>query len=80
MNIQVNLYAAARHAVGQESVSVNAESLNELRVNLITAFPALETIVPQCSLLVDGLSYGREADTPLAEGVRIDVMPPFSGG
>lgn len=80
MNIQVNLYAAARHAVGQESVIINADSLNELRTNLITAFPALTTIVPQCSFLVDGLSHGRDSDTPLGEGVRIDVMPPFSGG
>jgi sulfur-carrier protein len=80
MNIQVNLYAAARHAVGVDNVTINAESLNELRANLITAFPALATIVPQCSFLVDGLSYGRDSDTPLAEGVRIDVMPPFSGG
>jgi sulfur-carrier protein len=80
MNIQVNLYAAARHAVGQESVTIDASSLNDLRAKLMSTFPELATIVPQCSFLVDGLSHGRDADVQLAPGVRIDVMPPFSGG
>ncbi len=80
MNIDINLYAAARHAVGKDCVSVDAESLHELRTNLITAFPELEKIVPQCSFLVNGLSFGRDADTLFSPGARIDVMPPFSGG
>lgn len=80
MNLTVNLYAAAKHAAGQDSVMITATSLQELREKLIEEIPALEKIVPQCSFLIDGLSYGREADTTITEGVRIDVMPPFSGG
>jgi len=80
MNITVNLYAAARHAVGLESVTITATTLQEVRQALVTDFPPLERIVPQCSFLVDGLSYGRDGDAELIEGARVDVMPPFSGG
>jgi molybdopterin converting factor small subunit len=80
MIITVNLYAAAKHAANRDSVSVEATTLNELRGQLVEVIPALTSIVPQCSFLIDGLSYGRDTDTALTEGVRVDVMPPFSGG
>lgn len=80
MTITVNLYAAARHAAQRDSVTVDATTLSELRSQLVTDIPALASIVPQCSFLIDGLSYGRDSDADLSEGVRIDVMPPFSGG
>lgn len=80
MNITVNLYAAARHAAQCESVTVSAATLNELRQALVTQLPALEPIIPQCSMLVDGHSYGRDGDTELVTDARVDVMPPFSGG
>jgi sulfur-carrier protein len=80
MTVTVNLYAAAKHAADRSSVSVEASTLSELRSQLIADIPSLASIVPQCSFLVDGLSYGRESDAPLTDGVRVDVMPPFSGG
>jgi molybdopterin converting factor small subunit len=80
MIINVNLYAAAKHAAKLDSVSVEARTLNELRSQLVTDIPALAPIVPQCSFLIDGLSYGRDTDAPLTDGIRVDVMPPFSGG
>lgn len=78
--VQVNLFAAARHAAGKQQVSVEAETLEDLRAALIAHSPELATIVPQCSLLIDGLSYGRGENAPIPEGARVDVLPPFSGG
>ncbi len=80
MTITVNLFAASRHAAQCESVTVEATTLNELRQALVIQIPALESIIPQCSMLVDGHSFGRDGDSELAEGARVDVMPPFSGG
>ena len=80
MTITVNLFAAARHAAQCESVTVEATTLNQLRQALVIQVPALESIIPQCSMLVDGHSFGRDGDSELAEGARVDVMPPFSGG
>lgn len=80
MTVTVNLYAAARHAAQRDSVTLDATTLGQLRDQLIAQIPELASIVPQCSFLVDGLSYGRDSDAELIDGVRIDVMPPFSGG
>lgn len=80
MTITVNLYAAAKHAAQQDSVTIEATTLADLRSQLVTQIPALAGIVPQCSFLVDGLSYGRDSDVDLVAGNRVDVMPPFSGG
>lgn len=80
MTVTVNLYAAARHAAQRDSVTLDATTLGQLRDQLIAEIPELASIVPQCSFLVDGLSYGRDSDADLVDGVRIDVMPPFSGG
>lgn len=80
MTVIVNFYAAARHAAQRDSVTVNASTLDQLRNQLIAEIPELASIVPQCSFLVDGLSFGRDSDTDLMDGVRVDVMPPFSGG
>jgi molybdopterin converting factor small subunit len=66
MSITVNLYAAARHAAKQRSLSVEASTLVQLKA--------------QCSLIVDGHSFGKDGDCQINSDQRIDVMPPFSGG
>ncbi len=80
MNVTVNLFAAARHAAQRDSVTMDATTLNELRLLLVKQFPALVRVIPQCSMLVDGLSFGIDGDIELVDGARVDVMPPFSGG
>ena len=80
MSITVNLYAAARHAAKQNSLTVEAASLVELKVELIQQIPGLASVIPQCSFIVDGHSFGRSGDCDIYAGQHIDVMPPFSGG
>ena len=80
MSITVNLYAAARHAAHQSSLSVEASTLVHLRAALISHSPDLATVLPQCSLIVDGHSFGKDGDCQINSDQRIDVMPPFSGG
>lgn len=50
-----------------------------------SAAPSLETVLPRCSFLVDGVRARAEASatTPAAVlrgGETVDVLPPFAGG
>ena len=80
MSIKVNLYAAARHAAKQSSLSVEATTLVQLKSELISQAPDLAAVLPQCSLIVDGHSFGKDGDCQINSDQKIDVMPPFSGG
>jgi molybdopterin synthase sulfur carrier subunit len=80
VSITANLYAAARHAAKQSSLSVEAGTLAELKAGLIEQVPDLTLVIPQCSFIVDGHSFGKDGDCEVNADQRIDVMPPFSGG
>ena len=80
MSITVNLYAAARQAAQQSSVTIEATALTEAKAELIRQFPELTSIIPQCSFIVNGHSFGISGDCDLNSEHVIDVMPPFSGG
>jgi len=80
LNITVNLYAAAKHAAKKSSLTVEADTLAQLKSELINRVPDLAAVIPQCSFIVDGHSFGKDGDCEVNAGQRIDVMPPFSGG
>jgi molybdopterin converting factor small subunit len=80
LSVTVNLYAAARHAAKQNSLTIDARSLAELKIELIQQIPGLASVIPQCSFVVDGHSFGRTGDCDIHTAQQIDVMPPFSGG
>lgn len=80
MSITVNLYAAARHVAKQTSLTVEADTLAQLKAELISQVPNLAVVIAQCSFIVDGHSFGRDRDCEVNADQRIDVMPPFSGG
>lgn len=80
MIVTVNLYAAARHAAKQNSLTVEADTLVQLKAELIKQVPELATVIPQCSLIVDGYSFGNTGDCEINSEQLIDVLPPFSGG
>lgn len=80
MSVTVNLYAAARHAAQLNSLTVEAASLVEVKAELIQQIPGLASVIPQCSFIVDGHSFGSTGDCDVYAGQQIDVLPPFSGG
>lgn len=80
MSITVNLYAAARQAAQQSSLTLEAATLNEVKTELIRQCPQLTSVIPRCSFIVDGHSFGISGDCDLNSEQVIDVMPPFSGG
>lgn len=86
--LAVRYFAAARAAAGVEQDSVEVAGpldrvgLTEVLVELHPVAPAgelpLARVLPQCSLLVDGVVL--EDGEVVMPGTRVDVLPPFAGG
>ena len=79
--VTVNLYAAARAAVGVPTLSAPAGTLAEILSGISGDHPAFRRVWPQCSFLVDGLAlHGDPQAAEVPDGSVIDVLPPFAGG
>lgn len=70
-------FAAAAEAAGREEETRVAATVGELRDTLLASYPALAPVFEKGSFLVDGVVTRDPARTL---GVRVDVLPPFSGG
>ena len=79
--MEVHLFAAARSAVGQGSVTASGKTLAAVLESLIGDYPAFAAVAPRCSFLVDGLAVHGDLDlVNLIGASRVDVLPPFAGG
>jgi len=79
--VEIHLFAAARAAVGQSTVSLAPGTLTGLLDALEGAHPDFARVRPQCSYLIDGIPpHGDPAVVLLPAGSRLDVLPPFAGG
>ena len=78
-------WAAAREASGLAEEPVCAANLADA-LDLVRSRhsdrPGFAKVLDLCSLLIDGDPVGRRdpVDVPLAEGAKIEVLPPFAGG
>ncbi|WP_368410544.1 MoaD/ThiS family protein [Kocuria sp.] len=82
-------FAAAAAATGIDEEHVETTTVvtrTDLEQLLVTRHPVapagertLAQVLPQCSLLVDGVAT-RDPSAPLAPGATVDVLPPFAGG
>lgn len=76
--MRVRYFAAAAERAGLDEEERSEASLAALRAALIGDHPDLGEILPRCAVLVDGVR--TDTDAPLADGVLVDVLPPFAGG
>ena len=88
--MQVHFFAAARSAAGTAELSVplsvlSSPELGALITHLGQTFKGttpsgltLTQVMEQCSFLINGVR--SKADAPLAEGDRVDYLPPIAGG
>ncbi|MGK2348368.1 MoaD/ThiS family protein [Actinomyces sp. W5033] len=82
-SIEVHYFAAAAEAAGrpQERLEVEAgTTLARLREQLAGRDLAMAKVVGVCTFLVNSLSTPADSLTPLEDGDRVDVLPPFAGG
>jgi molybdopterin converting factor small subunit len=78
--VTVRYFAGARAAVGVDTETRDADSLEELVGQLVdTHGERLERVLTACSFLVDGTTT-RDRALVLAPGAVVDVLPPFAGG
>ncbi|MBB3677488.1 MoaD/ThiS family protein [Modestobacter versicolor] len=78
--VTVRYFAGARAAVGVDTETREAGSLEELVGQLVDAHgDRLERVLTACSFLVDGTTT-RDRALVLAPGAVVDVLPPFAGG
>ncbi|MCW2697956.1 MAG: moaD [Modestobacter sp.] len=78
--ITVRYFAGARAAVGIDSETREAATLDDLVGQIVDAHgERLERVLTACSFLVDGTST-RDRALALAPGAVVDVLPPFAGG
>lgn len=77
--VDVHLFAAARAAVGESTVTAQAGTLTSVLDELCERFPSFVAVRPRCSYLLDEIAC-TDAQAAVAAGSRIDVLPPFAGG
>lgn len=80
MAVTVRYFAGARAAVGVDTETRDAGSLDELVGQIVVQHgEKLERVLTACSFLVDGTST-RDRALRLGPGAVVDVLPPFAGG
>lgn len=78
--VEVHLFAAARAAAeGADVLRVPQGTLAEVLAAATGQAPGLASVLPRCSVLVDGTA-GHDEGLPVPAGARVDVLPPFAGG
>jgi molybdopterin synthase sulfur carrier subunit len=71
--VTVRFFAAARAAVGERTVTIDATTIGAI----LDRFD--DPVVARCSFLVNGVAT-RDSATVLVAGDEVDVLPPFAGG
>lgn len=83
ISVEIHYFAAAAEAAGrtEERLDVaEGTTLAALREALAGRGLAMAKVIGVSSYLVNSLSTPPDSLTPLAEGARVDVLPPFAGG
>ena len=81
MTVHVHLFARARDLAGSAAVAVElpaGATVADLRVALARCHPALAALLDRSAFAVNNEFAG--ADTTLAAGAEIALLPPVSGG
>jgi molybdopterin synthase sulfur carrier subunit len=77
--VTVRYWAGARAAAGVEHETVaGVRTVGDLVARLVASRPALEPVLPVCSVLVGGRA--SSAEDPVPPGAVVEVLPPFAGG
>jgi sulfur-carrier protein len=77
--VRVRYWAGARAAAGVDEEAVTgATTVGALIATLGERHPGLASVLPVCSILVEGRA--RTPDDVLPGGAEVEVLPPFAGG
>ena len=77
--VLVRYWAGARAAAGVDEERLDGvATVRDLLTRLAAAHPALEPVLPVCSVLVGGRA--STGDDPVPAGAVVEILPPFAGG
>lgn len=78
----IRYWAAAKAAAGVTEEPFEARNLAELMTKITQNRDELARVVKRSSFLVDGTPVGKRPHEAviLADGVTVEVLPPFAGG
>jgi sulfur-carrier protein len=71
--VELRFFAAAREAVGAAELMVAPGTL----ASVLDGFES--PVIARCSFLINGVA-ATDLSVALADGDRVDVLPPFAGG
>ncbi len=77
--VKVRFYASARAAAGASEMEFQSATVAEILGKCSTLSPELAKIIPQCSVLVDGV-VSHDYQILITPGSQIDLLPKFAGG
>ncbi len=85
MAVVVQLFAAAREAVGAAGLEVPAGPVRAVCEAVVAAAPEpsrprVRQVLAASTLLCDGIRYRADELAVLRDGAVVDVLPPFAGG
>jgi molybdopterin synthase sulfur carrier subunit len=78
-HVQVRLFAAARAAAHTDELPAPIGSIAEILAFCATDNSELQRILPQCTILIDGIA-SHDHQMLIAAGSQLDVLPKFAGG
>lgn len=79
--VTLRYWAAAREAAGVDSEPLSvgpAATVSDVVSAAVGAHPALERVARAATFLVDGRA--ARAESAVAPGATVEVLPPFAGG
>ena len=77
--VTVRFFASARAAAGKSNQSFSPDSVANILELCASGNQLLATVLPQCSVLIDGLICHDHEQFVLA-GSELDILPKFAGG
>lgn len=81
MGVRVRLFAALREAAGTGEIELEAGPLPALLGGLEDRYgERFAAVLAVSSVLVDGTTTPRDAETAVPDGAELALLPPVSGG
>jgi molybdopterin converting factor small subunit len=79
--MRITFFAGAADAAGTTVTELETDGMtaSELTALLGRDNERLASVLPRCTLLVDGAPV-RDPGDPIGADARVDVLPPFAGG
>lgn len=78
-NATVRYWAGAKAAAGIPEEVVSGATVAELIDQVTATRPAVAAVLTRCSYLLEGTAV-HDLQTPISEGMTLEVLPPFAGG